>query len=102
METKGTPIVSKPPQSRRSSDPTHIALHYLCLTRLRHERPREAWRIVGEAWGLPKHVVQRLIADNNVLALAIMQRFSGDPDTLLGLCEKHALESRRQAQAAAV
>lgn len=102
METKGISIGSKSLQPGRSADPTHIAVHYLCLTRLRHEKPTEAWRTVADAWGLPKHLVQRLIADNNALALAILQRFSGDPDTLLGLCEKHAREGRGQAQATAV
>jgi len=33
----------------RASDPTHIAVHYLCLSRLRHEKPAEAQRIVREA-----------------------------------------------------
>jgi len=47
-------------------------------------------------------MVQRLVADNNTLALAILRRFSADPDTLLALCEKHARENRRQAQATEV
>ena len=56
-----------------------------------------AWRIVGDAWGLKKYAVQWLIAENSVPAMEMLQRFSGDPDTLLGLCEQHARESRRQA-----
>lgn len=87
------PIGRKPPVSSLSRNPTHVALHYLCLTRLKREKPTVAWRIVGEAWGLNKHAVQWLIAENSALAQAILQRFSADPDRLLGLCERHARET---------
>ena len=80
----------KPAHTRRSADPVHVALHYLCLTKLMRRSPVEAWQVVGGAWGLKKHAVQWLIADNRAPALAILQRFSSAPDTLLRICEQHA------------
>jgi hypothetical protein len=88
----GPSIGSKPPDSSLSRDPTHVALHYLCLTRLKHEKPAVAWWFVGEAWGLKKHAVKWLIACNSMLARTMLQRLSGDPDQLLGLCEQYARE----------
>lgn len=90
----GPPIGNKPPALGLSRDPTHVALHYLCLTRLKHEKPAVAWRIVGDAWGLNKHAVQWLIAENSEPAQAILRKLSGDPDRLLRLCEHHAREAR--------
>jgi hypothetical protein len=80
----------KPPHARRPSDPIRIALHYLCLTKLMHEKAEVAWRIVGEAWGLKKREVQWIIADNRTPALAVLPTFSAAPDKLLRLCERHA------------
>lgn len=74
----------------RSADPAYVALHYLCLTKLMHEKPAEAWRVVGDAWGLGKHAVRLIIADNQARALAMLGGFSGDPATLLRLCEQLA------------
>lgn len=53
-------------------------------------KPVEAWRTVGEAWGLKKREVQRIIADNGVTALALLPKFAVTPDTLLRNCERHA------------
>jgi hypothetical protein len=78
------------PGAARSADPARVALHYLCLTRLMHEKPAQAWRIVGDAWGLGKHAVRWIIVDNRALALEMLERFSGDPAVLLAQCEKHA------------
>lgn len=74
----------------RSADLSYVALHYLCLTRLMHEKPSEAWRIVGDAWGLGKHAVRWVIADNQARALAMLESYPGDPATLLLLCEQRA------------
>jgi hypothetical protein len=90
--------------TRRSSDPIRIALHYLCLTKLMHEKAVVAWRIVGDAWGLKKREVQWVIADNRAPALAMLRQFTAAPDTLLRLCERHAGGSRpggRRLRAAA-
>ena len=76
--------------ARRPSDPIRIAIHYLCLTRLMHVQAVEAWRIVGDAWGLKKREVQWVIADNWAPALAMLPRFSVTPDALLRNCERHA------------
>lgn len=76
--------------NRRPSDPIRIALHYLCLTKLMHEEAVVAWRMVGDAWGLKKREVQRVIADNWTPALAMLPQFAATPDTLLRLCERHA------------
>ena len=35
----------KRPHARRSTDLIHIALHYLCLTRMMDTRPETAWEI---------------------------------------------------------
>lgn len=80
----------KPARTRRSTDPIHIALHYLCLTKLLHEKAVVAWRIVGDAWGLKQSEVQRMIADNRAPALAMLRQFAATPDKLLRLCERHA------------
>ena len=48
--------------ARRPSDPMRIAIHYLCLTKLMHLKPVVAWRTVGDAWGLKKREVQKIIA----------------------------------------
>jgi hypothetical protein len=84
----------KPTRTRRSTDPIHIALHYLCLTKLMHEKAVVAWRIVGDAWGLKQGEVQRLIADHRAPALAMLQQFAAAPDKLLMLCERHARGAR--------
>lgn len=76
--------------ARRPSDPIRIAIHYLCLTKLMHVQPVEAWRIVGDAWGLKKREVQWVIADNWASAQAILPQFSVTPETLLRNCERHA------------
>lgn len=80
----------KPAHARRPSDPIRIAIHYLCLTRLKHEGPDAAWRKVGDAWGLKKREVQWIIAGNWAPASAMLPRFTVTPDTLLRLCERHA------------
>lgn len=80
----------KPAHTRRSADPVHVALHYLCLTKLMRVSAAEAWDKVGAAWGLKKHAVQWVIADNRAPALAILPQFSAVPDTLLRLCEQNA------------
>lgn len=74
----------------RSADPAYIALHYLCLTKLMHVDPVQAWRTVGDAWGLGKNAVRWIIVDNRVHALEMLQQFSGDPAALLAQCERHA------------
>ena len=76
--------------ARRPSDPLRIAIHYLCLTKLMQVKPVEAWRRVGDAWGLKKHQVQWIIADNWIPALARLRQFPVTPDTLLRICERHA------------
>jgi hypothetical protein len=80
----------KPPRNRRSADQFHIALHYLCLTKLMHQTAEAAWRVVGDAWGLKRCDVQWVIARNRAPALALMRQFASTPDTLLRLCERHA------------
>jgi hypothetical protein len=84
----------KPPHTRRSADPIYIALHYLCLTKLMHEKAVAAWRIVGDAWGLKQRVVRWVIADNWAPALEMMRRSAASPDTLLRLCEQRARGGR--------
>ena len=80
----------KPAHTRRSADPIRIALHYLCLTKLMHEKAVVAWRTVGDAGGLTKRDVRWVIADNRAPALAMLGQFAAAPDTLLRLCERHA------------
>lgn len=82
------------PHTRRSADPIHIALHYLCLTQLMHEKAEVAWRTVGDAWGLKKRALQWIIADHRAPALAMLRQFAAAPDTLLRLCERHARGAR--------
>jgi len=82
------------PHTRRSADPIHIALHYLCLTQLMHEKAEVAWRTVGDAWGLKKRALQWIIADHRAPALATLRQFAAAPDTLLRLCERHARGAR--------
>jgi hypothetical protein len=85
-------IGTKPPHARRSSDQVHVALHYLCLTRLKREPAAEAWRRVGEAWRLKRSEVQRIIAANRISAMVRLRNFPADtdPDRLLQLCERQA------------
>ena len=85
-----------PPRTRRANDPVHVALHYLCLTKLMHEPPEAAWRIVGDAWGLKKRDLQWIIADNRAAALTTLEQFAAIPDTLLRLCERHARGTGRE------
>lgn len=80
----------KRPHTRRSNDPIHIALHYLCLTKLKREKAEVAWRKVGDAWGLKVREVQRVIADHRAPALTALPQFAHAPETLLRLCERHA------------
>jgi hypothetical protein len=84
----------RPAHTRRSADPIYVALHYLCLTKLMHVSSVDAWRTVGAAWGLKKHSVQWLIADNRAPALALLKQFTGTPDTLIRLCEANARGNR--------
>jgi len=84
----------KRPHARRSADLTHIALHYLCLTRLMGTRPEAAWGIVGETWGLNRRDVRRLIVQNRGPALAALPRFADAPDRLLSICEQRARNAR--------
>jgi hypothetical protein len=84
---------TKPPINRRSGDGTHIALHYLCLTQLLKEKVDVAWKIVGDAWGLRRRDVQKIVADNWA-ALALLPQYSGAPGTLLQLCEQRAWTAR--------
>lgn len=84
----------KPPHTRRSADPIYIALHYLCLTKLMHEKAVAAWRIVGDAWGLKQRVVRWVIADNWAPALEMMRHSAASPDALLRLCEQRARGGR--------
>jgi hypothetical protein len=81
--------------ARRPSDPIRIAIHYLCLTKLMQVKAVVAWRTVGDAWGLKKREVQKIIADNGVTALAMLPQFAVTPETLLRNCERHALGIRR-------
>jgi len=84
----------KRPHTRRSTDPVHIALHYLCLTQLMGTPAEAAWDIVGEAWGLKRRDVQWLIARNREPALATLWQYAAAPDRLLSLCERHARGAR--------
>ncbi len=86
--------------ARRPSDPIRIAIHYLCLTRLMHVKAVVAWRTVGDAWGLKKREVQKIIADNGVTALALLPKFAVTPDALLRNCERHARGIRRDRRQA--
>lgn len=88
----------KPPHTRRSADPIYISLHYLCLTKLMHEKAVAAWRIVGDAWGLKQRVVRWVIADNWAPALEMMRQSAASPDTLLRLCEQRARGGRPRRQ----
>jgi hypothetical protein len=88
------------PHTRRSADPIHIALHYLCLTQLMHEKAEVAWRTVGDAWGLKKRDVQWVIADHRAPAVALLRQFAAAPDTLLRLCERHARGARPERRRA--
>lgn len=82
------------PRAQRSTDPIHVALHYLCLTRLMGMRPEMAWDTVGDAWRLNRREVQRLVVENHKPALAALPRFAGVPGRLLGICERHARGAR--------
>jgi hypothetical protein len=84
----------KRPHTRRSTDPVHIALHYLCLTQLMGTPAEAAWDIVGDAWGLKRRDVQWLIARNREPALATLWQYAAAPDRLLRLCERHARGAR--------
>ena len=84
----------KRPHTRRSSDPVHIALHYLCLTQLMGTPAEAAWDIVGDAWGLKRRDVQWLIARNREPALATLWQYAAAPDRLLRICERHARGAR--------
>lgn len=84
----------KRPHTRRSTDPVHIALHYLCLTQLMGTPAEAAWDIVGDAWGLKRRDVQWLIARNREPALATLWQHAATPDRLLRLCERHARGAR--------
>jgi hypothetical protein len=92
----------RPPHNRRPSDPIRIALHYLCLTKLMHESSVEAWRIVGDAWGMKKREVQRVIAGNWAPALAMLRKLDVPPETLLRLCERHARGVRPERRQSAL
>ena len=92
----------KRPHTRRSSDPIHIALHYLCLTRLKGTRPDVAWDTVGEAWGLDRRYVQRLVVQNRERALAVLPRFADDPDRLFRICERNARASNPSRDRSAI
>ena len=84
----------KRPHTRRSTDPVHIALHYLCLTQLMGTPAEAAWDIVGDAWGLKRRDVQWLIARNREPALATLWQYAAAPDRLLRICERHARGAR--------
>ena len=90
------------PRTQRSTDPVHVTLHYLCLTRLMDMRPEMAWDMVGEAWGLNRREVQRLIVANRKPALAALPRFAGAPGRLLRICERHARGARPACDRSAV
>jgi hypothetical protein len=81
--------------ARRPSDPIRIAIHYWCLTKLMRVQPVVAWRTVGDAWGLKKREVQKMIADNGATALAMLPKFHVTPEALLRNCERHARGIRR-------
>jgi len=84
---------SRPPHNRRSGDGIHVALHYLCLTRLLKQKADAAWQTVGDAWGLRKCDVQKIVADNGA-AVAMLRQFAAAPDKLLQLCERRAWAAR--------
>jgi hypothetical protein len=90
------------PRTQRSSDPVHVALHYLCLTRLMDMRAELAWDMVGDAWGLNRREVQRLIVEHRQPALAALPRFAGAPGRLLRICERHARGARPACDRSAV
>ena len=92
----------KRPHTRRSSDAIHIALHYLCLTRLEGTRPDVAWDTVGEAWGLDRRRVQRLVVQNRERALAALPRFANAPERLLRICERNARASNPSRERPAI
>ena len=46
-----------------------------------HVKPVVAWRMVGDAWGLKKREVQKIIADNGATALALLPKFAVTPET---------------------
>ena len=89
----------KRPHTRRSSDPVHVSLHYLCLKQLMGRSAEDAWRAVGETWGLKRREVQWLIVHNREPALAVLPRFAATPERLLRICERHArgMSGRREA-----
>lgn len=87
--------------ARRPSDPIRIAIHYLCLTKLMQVKPVVAWRTVGDAWGLKKREVQKIIADNGATALAMLPKFAVTPEALLTNCERHARGIRRDRRQSA-
>ncbi|MFO1392704.1 MAG: hypothetical protein U1F09_02915 [Steroidobacteraceae bacterium] len=78
------------PHTRRSADRIYVALHYLCLTQLLHTPADVAWRVVGDAWGLRKRDVRWIIVRNHEPAQIALQHFTGAPDRLLRICERHA------------
>lgn len=82
------------PRAQRSTDPVHVTLHYLCLTRLMDMRPELAWDMVGDAWGLNRREVQRVVAESRKPALAALPRFAGNPGRLLSICQRHARGAR--------
>jgi hypothetical protein len=83
----------KPAHNRRSDDRIHVALHYLCLTQLMEQKAEAAWQTVGDAWGLRKQDVQKIVA-TNWAAISMLQKFAGAPEKLLELCEQRAWTSR--------
>lgn len=79
---------------RRAGDRIHVALHYLCLTRLMKEQAEVAWQTVSDAWGWRRSDVRKIVADNRAPALAMLREFEAAPDTLLQRCERHAWAAR--------
>jgi len=84
---------TRPQHNRRSGDGTHIALHYLCLTHLLMEKADVAWKTVGDAWGLRRRDVQKIVADNWA-ALAMLPQYTDAPGKLLQLSEQRAWTAR--------
>ena len=84
---------TRSPHNRRSGDGTHIALHYLCLTHLLMEKADVAWKTVGDAWGLRRRDVQKIVADNWA-ALAMLPQYTDAPGKLLQLSEQRAWTAR--------
>lgn len=78
------------PHTRRSADRIYVALHYLCLTQLMQTPADVAWRVVGDAWGLKKRDVRWIIVRNHEPAQIALHHFTGAPDRLLRICERHA------------